>query len=122
MILELDSRLLMSFARRLAATRKEYGLTQQVLADTVGIHVTQLRRYEAGTSQPTVEVLRKLAIALHTSADALLFDPGDRGPSDDLRLQFEAIAEFDPESRKVAKTLLDGLILQHQAKRLAASE
>lgn len=28
----------------------------------------------------------------------------------------------DPEARKVAKTVLDGLILQHQAKRLAAGK
>jgi hypothetical protein len=32
------------------------------------------------------------------------------------------VAQFDAEARKVAKTVLDGLILQHQAKRLAATE
>lgn len=41
-----------TFARRLATTRKHVGLTRQALADRVGIHVTQLRRYEADTSQP----------------------------------------------------------------------
>jgi len=112
----------MDFPQRLAALRKEKGLTQKVLADQVGVHVMQIRRYEGGASQPTLDVIRRLAIALSVSADTLLFDPEDRGPSDDLRLQFEAVAQFDPEARKVAKAVLDGLILQHQARRLAAGE
>lgn len=110
----------MDFPQRLAALRKEKGLTQQVLADQTGVHVMQIRRYEGGASQPTLDVIRRLAVALSVSADTLLFEPEDRGPSDDLRLQFEAISQFDPEARKVAKTVLDGLILQHQAKKLAA--
>jgi transcriptional regulator with XRE-family HTH domain len=115
-IIELD------FPQRLAALRKEKSLTQQALADAVGVHVMQIRRYEGGVSQPTLDVIRRLAIALSVSADTLLFDPEDRGPSDDLRLQFEALSRFDPEARKVAKTVLDGLILQHQAQRLAAGK
>ena len=39
-----------NFAARLAAQRKTAGITQQVLADRAAIHVTQVRRYEAGTS------------------------------------------------------------------------
>ena len=112
----------MDFPQRLVALRKEKGLTQQALADKVGVHVMQIRRYEGGNSQPTLDVIRRLAIALSVSADTLLFDPEDRGPSDDLRLQFEALAQFDPEARQVAKTVLDGLILQHQARRLASGE
>jgi transcriptional regulator with XRE-family HTH domain len=51
---------------------------QQVLAERSGAHVSQIRRYEAGTSQPTLDVLRNLALALNTSADSLLFNPEDR--------------------------------------------
>jgi len=35
----------MSFPGRLTTLRKERGLTQQALAERVGVHVTQLRRY-----------------------------------------------------------------------------
>jgi transcriptional regulator with XRE-family HTH domain len=112
----------MDFPQRLVALRKEKGLTQQALADRVGVHVMQIRRYESGASQPTLDVIRRLAVALSVSADTLLFDPEDRGPSDDLRLQFEALAQFDSEARNVAKTVLDGLILQYQARRLASGE
>jgi len=114
--------LLSSFFVRLATLRKKRGMTQHVLAEAAGINVSHVRRYEGGTSQPSLDVIRRLAIALSVSADTLLFGPEDRGPSDDLRLQFEAVAQFDPEACKVAKAVLDGLILQHQARRLASGE
>lgn len=109
----------MDFPLRLTSLRKARSLTQQHLADEVGIHVTQLRRYEAGTAQPTLNVLRKLAISLQVSADALLFDQQERGPADDLRFQFEALANLDPSEREVVKSVLEGLLLKHQARRLA---
>ena len=59
--------------------------TQQALALKVGVHVVQLRRYEAGSSQPTLDVIRHLAVALQVSADLLLFCENQRGPDDDLK-------------------------------------
>jgi transcriptional regulator with XRE-family HTH domain len=115
MDLELGGLLFMGFSDKLLDIRKQRGLTQQVLADTVGVHVTQLRRYEAGTSQPTVEVLRKLALALRTSADALLFDENERGPEDDFRLQFEAISRLDDREKEVVRELLEGMLIKHEA-------
>ncbi len=46
-----------------------------------------------------------------------MFEEGERGPDEELALQFEAISRFDAEERKVAKALLDSLILKHEAKR-----
>jgi len=107
----------MDFPKRLAALRKERGMTQQALADQAGVHLSQLKRYEGGTSQPTLEVLRNLAIALSVSADTLLFDKEERGPDDDLRLQFEALSQFSQEEKAVARVLLESLILKHDAGR-----
>jgi transcriptional regulator with XRE-family HTH domain len=92
-------------------------MTQQQLADRVGVHVVQLRRYEAGTSQPTLDVIRSMAVALGISADTLLFAPDERGPDDALKLQFEAVSRFDPESKKVVQQVLDSMILQQEARR-----
>lgn len=110
----------MAFQQRLAALRKQKGLTQQALAEDVGVHVSQIRRYEAGESAPTLDVLRKLAIALSVSADALVFDQDERGPSDDLRLQFEAASQLDDDERRLVRDVLDSIILRHQARRWAA--
>jgi transcriptional regulator with XRE-family HTH domain len=61
-------------------------MMQRRLAEEVGVHLSQLRRYGAGTSQPTLEVLHRMAIALRVSADALLFDAQERGPDEEQRL------------------------------------
>ena len=108
---------LKDFARRLAALRKEKGLTQQQLADRIQTHVQQLKRYEAGSSQPTLDAIRKLAIALGVTSDQLLFGKDERGPDDELRLQFEAVTRFDPEEKQVVRSLLEGMILKHEARR-----
>ena len=112
--------LAMSFSRRLVKVRKDKKLTQQQMADTIGIHVSQVKRYESGDTQPSLDVLRKIALALNISADLLLFDGEERGPTDDLRMQFEALSQFNEDEKRVARELLDSLILKHTANRLAA--
>src|SRR3970040_1704949 len=92
-------------------------LTQRALADVTGISLIQIHRYEAGSSQPTLEALRKLAKALRVSADALVFDQDERGPDEELKLQFEAVSQFGREEKKAAREVLDALILKHQARR-----
>ena len=106
-----------NFPEHLAQLRKDKGLTQPQLAEKIGVHVAQVRRYEAGTSQPTLDVIRSLAVALGVSADELLFAPDERGPSEDLKLQFEAVSRFDPEAKKVVQQVLDSMILQQEARR-----
>ncbi len=107
----------MDFSQRLASTRKVRRLTQDALAEAAGINVSQVRRYEGGTSQPSLEVLRKLAVALSVSADELLFDESERGPEDDLRLQFEAVARLDPEEKRLIKELIEGILIKHESRR-----
>ena len=51
-----------------------------------------VRRYEANDTPPTLEVIRKLAVALSVSADTLEFEHDERGPGDTLRLQLEALS------------------------------
>ncbi len=50
-----------------------------------------------------------------------MFEESERGPDEELRLQFEAISRFDPEEKKIVRALLDSLILKHEAKRWAAA-
>jgi len=108
------------FPERLSTFRKDRGLPQQALADAVGIHVTQLRRYEAGPSQPILDVLRKLSVALRVSADALLFGDDQRGPDEELRLQFEAVSRLQPEDKEVVKSVLEGILIKDQVRKVEA--
>lgn len=112
----------MAFPERLVALRREKGLTQQTLSDTTGIHVTQIRRYEAGKAEPTLEILRKLARGLGVPGDALLFDDTERGPRrESIRLRLEAIDRLDEDEMHVIETVLDSILLKHEARRYAAT-
>jgi len=110
----------MSFGGRLIGLRRERNLTQQAFADATGIHVQQIKRYEAGTSQPSAEALRKIARCFGVTTDWLLFEETERGPDDDLRLQFEAMRQLSPEEKRVARAVLEGLLLKHAAQRFAS--
>jgi transcriptional regulator with XRE-family HTH domain len=109
------------FPQRLSALRKERNLTQQALSEMVGMGITQIKRYEAGTSQPTLDAIRNLARTLRVSADELLFGTTERGPDEDLRFQFEAIQRFSNEEKKVVRSVLEGLLLTHEARRWNSS-
>jgi transcriptional regulator with XRE-family HTH domain len=110
-----------TFANRLVTARKQAGLTQHALAELAGLHVSNIRRYEAGTNQPTIDALRNLALALGTSTDQLLFEPHERGPDNDLALAFEAASNrLDQEGREHLKATLEGLLLRAETRRWAS--
>ncbi|MHA9736152.1 helix-turn-helix domain-containing protein [Escherichia coli] len=107
----------MSIADRLIHIRKSKGLTQQALADAVGLHVTQIKRYEAGSSQPSLDAIKKIAQTLRVTTDSLIFESDELAPDADLALQFQAISHMAPEQRQVIKQLLEGMIIKYEAER-----
>lgn len=55
---------------------------------------------------------------MNITIDSLVFGEGERDPSDDLRLQFEAVSRMPDEERKIVKALLEGMIVKYQTKQL----
>ena len=74
--------------------RKEKRLTQQQMADVLGVHVNSLKKYEAGQAQPSLDAIKKIATGLHVCTDFLLFEEHERGPGDDLALRLEAVSQM----------------------------
>lgn len=109
---------LMNIRDRLIDLRRERNLTQQEMADAIGVHVNQIRRYEAGATQPSLDVLKRIAISMNVTIDSLVFGEGERDPSDDLRLQFEAVSRMPEDEKRIVKALLEGMIVKYQTKQL----
>ena len=108
----------MNFSNRLVQIRKSQGLTQQKLAEASSLHINQIRRYETGAAQPTLEGLIKLAKSLHVSLDELVFDDKDRGPDNEkMKLLFEAVERLSDEEQNVIRELLEGMIVKYEARR-----
>jgi transcriptional regulator with XRE-family HTH domain len=112
-----------SFGRNLASVRKEKGLTQESLMNKSGVALSQIRRYEADKSSPTLGVLVRLATALGVSIDELAFDQTNGIASGklldrELLEQFEAVSQLESEDRAAVKKLLEGLIVKHQVEQV----
>nr|WP_226888224.1 helix-turn-helix transcriptional regulator [Pectobacterium aquaticum] len=108
----------MSFSTRILRLRKQHALTQPQMADKIGIHLTQIRRYESGEAQPSLDILKRIAITFNVSTDWLIFEEEEREPQDALKLKFEAIKQMDEEEKKSIISIIDAMILKHQAKQL----
>ena len=64
----------MELGRKIARLRKRQGLTQQALAERLGVSDKAVSKWERGLSCPDVSLLVTLASALGVSVDALLGD------------------------------------------------
>lgn len=62
----------MDFSNRLRDIRKLNGLSQQQLADLIGVSRQTLSKWETGVALPDVDNLISLAEALHVTTDYLL--------------------------------------------------
>jgi transcriptional regulator with XRE-family HTH domain len=113
----------MSFGRNLSRFRKEKGLTQEDLVKQSGVAISQIRRYEADKSSPTLEVVTRLAKALGVSIDELAFDKmtgiaATKLMDRELLEQFEMVSALDEEEREAVKKILEGVIVKHQVERM----
>lgn len=62
----------MNFGIKLKALRTSQKLTQQQLADRIGVAKSVVSYYESGDRYPSYDVLVKIAHVFHTSTDYLL--------------------------------------------------
>jgi transcriptional regulator with XRE-family HTH domain len=113
----------MSFGRNLANFRKEKGLTQEDLVKRSGVAISQIRRYEADKSSPTLDVVARLARALGVSLDELAFDKttgvaASKLMDRELLEQFEMVSALEEDERQAVKRILEGVIVKHQVEKM----
>ena len=121
MAIQIRAFLTMSLPARLIALRKERGLTQQQMADNIGIHVNSLKKYESGQAQPSLDALKKIAVAFHVSTDFLLFEGHEREPTEEFALQLEAVKQMPEDEQMVIREVLESLIIKYQTRRWDSS-
>jgi transcriptional regulator with XRE-family HTH domain len=113
----------MSFGKNLAKIRKQRGLTQEELVKISGVGISQIRRYEADKSTPSLDAVIKLVKAIGVSIDEMVFDKTTTIASNkiidrELLEQFEMISYMDDEERSLAKKILEGIIVKNQVEKL----
>jgi transcriptional regulator with XRE-family HTH domain len=95
------------------------------LGEVVGVHHSQIGRYEKGEASPAAEVLKKMANALNVSTDYLM-----NGTTADLAAenindktlinQFNRISELTEENKTVVSKLIDAFLFQQEMRQKLA--
>jgi len=102
------------FGKRLAAIRKERGLTQAQLGDAVGVSNRVSAYYETESDQPPGALLVDICKTLKVSADELLGIKTPKEPRDPknarLMNRLKRVAELPPAKQRAVLQHLDGLI------------
>ena len=99
----------MEFSEKVRLARMELDMTQQQLADMVGVTSRSIASYETSGIRPRGNVTRKLASALQVSADYLLDDEitdPDYGKEKAPYIQ-EAYEKYGESAAKEMDTLLE---------------
>lgn len=101
---------------RIAQLRKEAGLSQQALADSLEIPQQTYANYEVARARPSVAVLPTLAQLFGISVDELLGlhknGAARRGPTPLLQKQIERLNRLPKAQQRVVMKMLDGVLSQ----------
>ena len=101
---------------RIAALRKERGLSQQALADELGVAQQTLAHYEVGRARPPVSLLPQFSRIFAVSADALLGGESKRaakrGPAPKLQQHLERISQLPKTKQRFVMQMLDAVLAQ----------
>ena len=109
----------MDFKDWIKQARKQNGYSQKELAELVGVHVTNISRYERGENRPTAEVLSRLADVLGVSLDFLMSGSVDQAASNsisdkELLQQFRRVEKLPQEKKHLIKEFLDAFLLKNE--------
>lgn len=96
--------------KRLAKLRKELNLSQEELADRLGISLVTMNRYEVGKRVPDADVLTRMAKLFEVSADYLLELSNDKGRGELIQLskqEFNRLKEIERKYNEIKSLVAD---------------
>ena len=112
-----DEEFFKELGERIANARKANGLTQQQLAEALGIAQQTLAHYEGGRSRLPISMLPALSQLLTLSFDELMGQTvnrrgGKRGPMSRLQQQIAEIERLPKTKQQFISQMLDTVLAQ----------
>ena len=110
-----DEQFFKALGARVAELRKEQGLSQQALAEQLGIPQQTYANYEVARARVPASMLPQLARIFGVGVDELLGlrnGTGKRGPAPKFQKQLERIAQLPRTQQRVVIQMLDGVLAQ----------
>jgi transcriptional regulator with XRE-family HTH domain len=101
---------------RIAALRKDQGMTQVQLAEFLGLTQQMIASYEVGRRRVPVSLLAQIAETLAVSLEELIgkkdVQPARRGPAPKLQQQIERIQRLPRSKQRFVIEMLDTVLAQ----------
>ncbi len=101
---------------RIAQLRKEQGITQVQLAETLGVSQQTITAYEVGRRRIQVSALPVIAQALGVAVEALLSDDSKaaakRGPVPKLQQQMDRITQLPRARQQFVMQVIESVLAQ----------
>ncbi len=91
---------------RIRKYRKAHNLSQEELAELVGISTTHMSHIETGSTKLSLPVLVKLSIALEVQTDDLLFDHTTYSPQENLEDIYQLLKGCTSKQLRFIKDLI----------------
>jgi transcriptional regulator with XRE-family HTH domain len=118
-----DEQFFKELGARIAQARKAHGLTQQALADQLGVPQQTLAHYEVGRTRFPASMLPTLARLLTMSLDELMGHAvapakggtkrgAKRGPTSRLHQQIDAVEQLPKAKQQFVSQMLDTVLAQ----------
>ena len=115
-----DKAFFVALGQRVAILRKERNMTQQELADQLGIAQQTLAHYEGARLRVPASMLPTLAGLLAVEIDELIGyqakRANKRGPAPKLQKQLERVALLPRARQQVVMDMLDGVLAQRASR------
>jgi len=112
-VINTDKTFYVALGQRIAERRKALGLTQQQLAESIGIAQQTLAHYEVGRLRVAAALLPTLSKTLGMSLNELFGDApksNKRGPAPKLQEQIERIGTLPRSKQRMLLDMLDAAI------------
>ena len=94
--------------QRIRSRRRAMGLSQEQLAEQVGISTTHMSHIETGATKLSLPVLVNLADALNSSTDSLLFEDRCLTKSASVSQIAELLSDCSPTQAQILSDILQG--------------
>lgn len=101
---------LKAVGQRIQQARRNSGLTQEQLAEIVGLSPTHVSVIERGAKPTKVTNLVAIANALGVSADELLVDVLDNTAKAESNMIYDEIANLSPKQQSLVMKLLRAIV------------
>jgi transcriptional regulator with XRE-family HTH domain len=110
-----EQQFLKALGSRIATLRKEQGVSQQAMADHLGVAQQTYAHYEVGRIRMPIATLPVVAQFFGVSVDELLGrknGAGKRGPAPRLQQQIERLSRLPKAKQKFVMEMLEGVLGQ----------